>query len=264
MTPLAPFLLLAAAPAAEPTDAEARRTARDMLEQFLAEDEHLSLFRSYDGNDGVIIAPRGRASNRDGMCERDVITIQRAAADRLPTPGSSAIREVKAEKWFYVVTDESDQPLWTLRGNDLERRCAAVPANQSRWFSADDVDSALSAVHGLFALKTELLKPSSERVEKECGLIGRCPESASLAERIDPLRPIGAWKFRLNCPQDRWCVDVLLDNVGCGAWSTQLRMESTDITSFRSARIGHFVGGLHCGEMEVEREMEQQMKRNGD
>jgi hypothetical protein len=34
-------------------------------------------------------------------------------------------------------------------------------------------------------------------------------------------------------------------------------MDPVDIRRFRSARIGDFVGALHCGEMEMEREREE-------
>jgi hypothetical protein len=254
MIALAALLLLAAAaPEPETPEAEARHMAREVMEQLIAGDDHPFKLRTYDGHDVVYMTSGPRASRTGGICQSDSLTVERAPADRLPLPGSSPIREIKAESHYYVVADEREQPLWTLQGNALEERCAAIDTAHYRWFTADDLDAAKSAVIGLTALKVELMKPSSPQVENRC--VPSCPGPAELARRIDPLRPVGAWRFdRGDCPKGRWCVDVLLDNVGCGAWSTQLRMDDVEITRFRSARIGYFVGALACGEMEMERE----------
>jgi hypothetical protein len=241
------LLLAAAAQAAEPVDAEARRAARQSFEQLLAEEDHVSHFTTYQGHDVVTLTTRGRAARGEGLCEQESLTIERAPPDRLPTPESSAIRETRTEKSFLVLTDERERPLWALKETELERRCAEIYPGTARWFSADDADTARSAIHGLFALKAELSKPSPAQVEWKCGPRQKCPEPAGLSGLINPLSPSGARRSDPDCPKHRFCVDVLV-MVSCGAWNVQLRMEPVDIDRFRSARIG-FIHGHHCGEM---------------
>jgi hypothetical protein len=262
-TLVAPLLLMvSAAQLGDPAEPGQRRMAREMLEQLLAEDSNLGGFTDYRGRDHVSLSGRPRGSPRPGLCERDILRMERASKEEKRPEGGSTLLEVKTERWFYVLADARKQPRWELAYEPLDRECVKLHPGDFRWFSAENADAAISAVAGLAALKAELARPGSKKIDASCGLMGRCPDFAELAERIDPLRPVGAWLFRRpDCPGDRWCVDVLLENPGCGGWSAQLRMEATDIRRFRSARIGDFVGALHCGEMEVEREMEAQKAR---
>ena len=262
MPALALLLIASAAQLGDPPATERRRTARELLEQLLAEDSNVGGFRDYRGRDHVSIEGRPRRSPRPGLCEKDILRMERASKDEKRPEGASTLMEVQTERWFYVVADARNQPRWDLAWEPLDRECAKLTPH--RWFSATNVDAALSAVAGLTALKSELNRPGSRKIEPFCGIARKCPDLAKLAERIDPLQPSGAWLRERDCPKDRWCVDVLLDNVGCGAWSTQLRMESTDITRFRSARIGDFVGALHGGEMEMEREGEAAAEGKAD
>jgi hypothetical protein len=255
---LAPLLLMiSAAQFSDPAEPEQRRIAKEMLEQLLAEDSNLGGSRDYRGRDHVSISGRPRGSQRPGLCERDILRMERASKEEKRPEGGSTLLEVKTERWFYVLADAKEQPRWELAYEPLDRECVKLHPHHHRWFSAASVDTAVSAVAGLAALKAELGRPGSSKIEASCRWMGRCPDFAELAKLIDPLQPSGAWQFHgSDCPQDRWCVDVLLDNPGCGGWSAQLRMDRTGIRQFRSARIGNFVGALHCGEMEVEREME--------
>ena len=258
---LAPLLLIAAQ-SSDPAEPEQRRTAREMLGQLLAEDQNLGGFTDYRGRYHLLIHGQPRGSDRPGLCEKDVLSMTRASAAEKRPEGGSTLLEVKSERWFYVAADAREQPRWELAGEPLDRECVGADAGHDRWFTATDALAASSAVAGLIALKAELAKRGSTRIEARCRPAGDCPDFAALAERIDPLQPSGAWSFRdSDCPKDRWCVDVLLDNPGCGAWSSQLRMDRIDTHRFRSARIGDFVGALHCGEMEMEREMENQREQ---
>lgn len=224
--------------------------ATEMLEQLLAEDSNLGGSRDYRGRDRVSISGRPRGSQQEGLCEKDILSITRTGSGEKRPEGGSTLVEVKTERWFHVLTDGKGQPRWELAHGPLDVECVKLHPNDHRWFSADDAQAASAAVAGLVALKAELGKGGS-RIETLCR--SRCPDLAALAEGIDPLQPSGAWRFHgQDCPSDRWCVDVLLDNRGCGSWSAQLRMDRIDIRRFRSVRIGHFVGGLHCGEMEME------------
>jgi len=259
---LAPLLLMvSAAQFNDPPEPEQRRMASELFDQLLTEDSNADAWRDYRGRDHVSLDGRPRGSNRQGLCERDILRMERASKEEKRPEGGSTLLEVKTERWFYVLSDAKNEPRWEVGYEPLDRECVKLDPNNHRWFSATDADAAVSAVAGLVALKAELGRPSSKKIEASCGFFGKCPAFAELAERIDPLHPSGAWLFAgKDCPEDRWCVDVLLDNVGCGAWSTQLRMDRIHITHFHSARIGHFVGGLHCGEMEMEREAEAAAK----
>ena len=250
-------MMLLAAQSSDPAEPGQRRVAREMLDQLLAEDDNLGGFRDYRGRDHGSVGGRPRGSDKPGLCERDILSITRASADEKRPEGGSTLLELKSERWFYVIADPKGQPRWELGGEPLDRECVKVHPGQHGWFTATNSDAASSAVAGLIALKAELGRPGSRKIEKFCMSKRNCPDLAAVARLIDPLEPSGAWLFRGDrCPDDGWCVDVLLDNPGCGAWSTQLRMDGIDIRRFRSARIGHFVGALHCGEMEMEREAE--------
>jgi hypothetical protein len=230
--------------------------AREAFEQLLAEDENLGGFVDYRGRQHVSIGGRPRASGEDGLCERDILSIVHAGRETGP-PGGSTIVEIKSERWFYVLADDKGQPRWDLRAEPLDRACAAVHPGESAWFTATTADAAVSAVAGLIALKAEMARPGSRMIEQRCRPASGCPDLARLAALIDPLEPSGAWlRPGRDCPDDRWCVEVLLDHPGCGGWSTLLRMDPVDTRRFRSARIGAFVGALHCGEEAAEREME--------
>ena len=251
----ASVLLLSAAQAPSmPTEAEQRRTATEVLEQLVAEDGNLAGSRDYRGHDHVLIQSHPRASEQGGLCEFDLLVIERAAAEMTRPAGSSTIRSVETKSWFYVLTNESEQPSWEIQGEEQERRCAAIHPDDHRWFEADDENVAHSVVSGLFTLVAELRKPRSRLIEwRHCAIGGECPNRSELAERIDPLNPgMARLSIYQRCPEGRWCVSTLLDNPGCGAWSAQLLMDGVHTDRLMMARIDGFVGALHCGEQAME------------
>jgi len=241
----------AAPPAAPPVNAAEqaeRGQALQIFEQLMAEDGNIAISRPDNrGNEYLYMHTRGRASNVvGGTCERDHLTIQRSVGEVQPweAPG---VRSVRTTQWFYILRDADGQPLWEVRNSDQQRLCAEVSPNSSDWFEADDATAARSASAGLFALREELQKANPRRAHFACRPHG-CPSASDMAARITPLRPSGAWREGRECPEDDWCVRTLIQNVGCGAWSTQLRMDRIHTDRFRSARIDNFVGALHCGE----------------
>lgn len=245
------ILIFAASAAQAPAQAEQRRAAEEILRELLAEDDRVGFFRDGRGHERLILDSRARASDQSGICERDVLVVERAPVGASRPEGSAAIRSIKSEPWYFVVTDADERPSWALAGDALERACAAITPYQARWFTAPDARRAKSAVAGLFALRDELRRPRSARIEWDCRFQG-CPGGAELAERITPLDP--GWVLGppfVRCPEDRWCVGVGLPNPGCGAWSTELRMDGVETDRLVSARIGGFVGALACGEMEM-------------
>ena len=240
MVPLAPLLLLAAAqgPSVGP---EARGTAREVLEQLLAEDEKVYRFRDHRGHDLVTISGRPRASDHRGICQVDRLEIERDSG--------GAIRKIETIHQFRIVTGGRDRPRWDLRGEELEKSCAAA-GGSDRWFTAPEAYSAEAAVVGLLGLKEELLKPGPVAGTWSCrGRNKACPDPKDIAERIDPLVPQGIAEgghAGVPCPDGKYCVSVSLAMPDCSHWVTQLRLERDGGFRFHSARAGWQVSPHDC------------------
>lgn len=248
MMTLVSVLLLAVAPAAtDPADAE-RRSIRQVLDQLVAEDKAASRYVDHSGNERVYIrsVPRG---DEPGTCRRDVLSIERDPA--------GGIGEIDVKRWFYVVTDERDQPLWRLHGENLERRCSAGDPSDQRWFEAEDGFDAKMAVQGLAALKARLLVPDPTRdlwICRNVPMVRRCPDPVAILSRVDPLEPGPVRRYETTprrCPDAMYCVSVELPDPNCGSWVTQLRMAPRDNYRFHSARALSLSGMLECGEREL-------------
>lgn len=252
MIELISAILLAAAPAAPgPSEPEQRRIAKEVLDQLLAEDGDVTHFRDHQGHDRIWIAsvPRG---DEPGLCRRDGVSIERN-----PKAAGGGIREIDVKRWFYVVTDERDRPLWRLHGDELERRCRAGGPSGQNWFEAGNGFDARMAVQGLEALKAQLTVPDPRRdlwICRDVPMVKRCPDPSAIARRVDPLRPgpvRSAESSTDRCPDKFYCVSVELPNPYCGSWVTQLRMDPRDDYRFHSARAISLAGMLECGEREL-------------
>lgn len=246
------LLLTAAEPWRDPAEPEERRQVEAILDQLLAEDGNVYYFRDYRGHDHIGVGSRPRASDTHGLCRYDHLTIERDPKVPPQPDGAGGIREIKSTPWFMVLTDDRDTPLWDVSGEALERRCAALSTSEARWFIAETGYEAKTAVKALMALKEELLKPSPSPDVWGCQRLRRCPEPKPVAELIQPLDPgtVSDDTAFLPCPEDRWCLSVQLENPGCGAWVTQLRMDRGG-DRFRSARVSWLAGMLECGEREM-------------
>jgi hypothetical protein len=251
------LLLAAVQPSPDPAEPEQRQLARELFEQLLAEDANIGGQRYPDGRDYILINTRPRASDEGGLCTYDLLFVERAALVPPPQPGGTTIRRFETQRWFFVLTGAGGQPDWEVRGEELERRCAATNGADASWFEADDPLTARATVSALFTLAAELRKPHSGMIEWQCGPGPNCPDRIALAERIRPLSPMMATRrVYERCPEGRLCVQTLLRNPGCGSWSTQLQIDPEHPDRLRFARIGNFVGALACGEMEMDRERE--------
>ena len=242
MIPLAPLLMLADVQAPS-SEAEARRTAREVLEQLVAEDEKVHRFRDHRGHDLVTISSRPRASNHRGICQVDRLEIERDSG--------GVIRKVETTHQFLIVAGRGDKPHWGLRDEELEKSCAAV-GGSDRWFTAAEAYSAEAAVVGLMGLKEELLKPAPVAGIWSCpGRKKACPDPKALAERIVPLDPeqvSDGGHAGVPCPEGKYCVSVSLASSDCSSWVTQLRLDRDGGFRFHSARAGWQVSAHHCGD----------------
>lgn len=242
---------LMAAPAStqSPSEAAEREAVERVLAQVLAEDDNVGHFRDYREHEYVSVRTRGRASNVGGVCELDILRIERAATADTVSPGGATIRSMTTKRWFFVITGENGDPAWDLRYDALERACVAVQPGDHRWFEADDQWSAKAAVVGLLALGPELRR-RSRTVQWDC-MPSRCPEGEELASRLEPLRPAMAVRAERGCESGQLCVGTLLRTARCPSVSVTLIVDSVGLDRFRGARIGHSVGDLHCGEQQA-------------
>jgi len=240
MIALAPLLLLLAPVQGPSSEADARRMAREMLEQLLAEEPKPYHFRDYLGKDLVTISSRPIASDHHGICQVDRLEIERDP--------SGAIRKVETIHQFRIVTGRGDKPRWDLRDEALEKSCAAA-GPPDRWFTASDSYAAEAAVRGLLGLKEELLRPDPSPEAWSCRKRKACPDPKAIAERIDPLVPqhvAEGGHADVPCPEGTYCVSVSLANADCSNWVTQLRLEVDGGFRFHSARAGWQVSPHHC------------------
>lgn len=251
------LLLATVQPSPDPAEPGERQLARELLDQLLAEDANLGGQRNPDGRAYILIRTRPRASAEGGLCTQDLLFVERAPPVPPPQPGGSTIRKLETRRSFFVLTGAGGRPDWEVRGEELERRCAATNGADASWFDADDPQTARSTVSALFTLAAELRKPHSGMIEWQCGPEPDCPDRVAIADRIQPLSPMMAsHQFYVRCPEGRQCIQTLLRNPGCGSWSTQLQIDPDHPDRLRFARIGNFAGALACGEMEMDRERE--------
>ena len=255
MIGLVPALLgAAAAQWLDPAEPEQRRAVEAVLDQLLAEDGNVHHFRDYRQHDHVGINSRSRASDTHGLCRYDSLSIERDPGVRARPEGGGGIREIEATRWFLVLTDDQEKPLWNVSGDELERRCAQVSTSMDRWFVAEHGYEAKAAVQALTALKEELLKPDPRPGMWSCRRESHCPDPKAVASLIRPLDPgeVTSGESSVDpCPDNRWCLTVQLADPGCGAWVTQLRMDRRNDDRFVAARVSWLAGMLECGEREM-------------
>ncbi|MET1110456.1 MAG: hypothetical protein ABWX67_02905 [Allosphingosinicella sp.] len=241
MIALAPLLLVAAVQP-QAIESDARRKARDALEQLLAGDGDPNRYRDYRGERLVTVSTRPRASDHKGICQFDRLEIARDPAGAVPG--------VEATHWFLVRAGAGDRPRWDLKGEALAKSCAAA-GRSGRWFAAAEAYSAEAAVVGLAGLKEALSRPDAVAGTWSCRSRRKkaCPDPKAIAERIEPLFPESVsdgGTARVPCPEGMYCVSVRLANSDCSGWVTQLRLQTDDGFRFHSARAGWQVSPHHC------------------
>lgn len=244
MLTLAPLLFLASL---QPTwseleakdEAEARAGARKVLEQLLAEDPKV-YHREWEGIVEVGVNTKVRAADRNGICQRDRLEIEK--------PSAGGFRRVETSHWFYIVAGPDQKPRWDLEGEALETVCAGVERSE-RWFQADEAFDAEAAVVALAGLKAALSEPRPEPGVWSCRKGRKCPDPKALAAQIDPLNPGRVYDGGhggVSCPEDLYCVAVSLSHTKCDNWVTQLRIDRSSGFRFHSARAAYPLWVHHC------------------
>ena len=232
---------------------EARQAGAPIVEQLIREAPSPWYHRRADGTARLVLWTRGRASRRNGLCEREQVTVVSARPGEAAAPGEPAhIRSVAVQPQFRVLRTDSGEPLWDVGGAALDRACADPLEARSAWFDADSIYAARSAVLGLFAVERELARPQSRLIEIRCGRQRNCFDREAMASRIDPLGSITAFgpdAAGCRVRRGRSCQRFhIADMAICGSWQLDIESDEEEPFRLRRARFTRRANSaIHCG-----------------